>query len=122
MKTRMRDLAVAVAVGCIAFLVLTAVGQSHPTYKLRVESTAYAPGCGDSGRTATGTRPAWGTFAVDPRVIPLGSKIYVPGYGWGVARDTGGAIKGRKLDVWLPSCARAIRWGRRSVTITVVRR
>lgn len=69
------------------------------------------------GTTATGTHTAPGTIAVDPRVIPLGSIVYVPGYGYGRARDTGGAIKGARLDVWFGSCARARQWGVKRVTV-----
>ena len=70
--------------------------------------------------TATGTVPAYGTIAVDPSVIPLGTRMYIPGYGYGVARDTGGAIKGTRIDLFFDSYAQAIRWGRRSVTIYIL--
>jgi 3D (Asp-Asp-Asp) domain-containing protein len=70
------------------------------------------------GHTATGMPVGWGVIAVDPTVIPLGTKLYVPGYGKGVAADIGGAIKGAIIDLWMPwtSCE---QWGRRTVTITV---
>lgn len=70
------------------------------------------------GHTATGMPVGWGVIAVDPTVIPLGTKLYVPGYGKGVAADIGGGIKGRIIDLWMPpaSCA---QWGRRTVTITI---
>lgn len=70
------------------------------------------------GHTATGMPVGWGVVAVDPTVIPLGTKLYVPGYGNAVAADVGGAIKGRIIDLWMPysSC---MKWGRRTVTITV---
>lgn len=70
--------------------------------------------------TATGTVPAYGTVAVDPSVIPLGTRMYIPGYGYCVARDTGGAIKGTRVDLFFESYAQAIRWGRRSVTIYIL--
>lgn len=70
--------------------------------------------------TATGTVPAYGTVAVDPSVIPLGTRMYIPGYGYCVARDTGGAIKGTRIDLFFESYAQAIRWGRRSVTIYIL--
>jgi 3D (Asp-Asp-Asp) domain-containing protein len=73
------------------------------------------------GTTATGTWTAPGTIAVDPRVIPLGSTLYVPGYGYGRARDTGSAIKGYRIDVWLSSCSRARSWGVRRLRIRVGR-
>lgn len=72
------------------------------------------------GRTASGTATNYGTIAVDPYVIPMGSKIYVPGYGWGVASDTGGAIQGSKIDIWYPSTSDCQQWGVRNVTITVM--
>ena len=72
-----------------------------------------------NGRTATGTQAGPGSIAVDPTVIKLGSHLYVPGYGYGYAVDTGGAIKGSLIDVWL-SCDAAIQWGRRQVTIYVL--
>jgi 3D (Asp-Asp-Asp) domain-containing protein len=72
-----------------------------------------------TGRTASGRYTAPGIVAVDPRVIPLGSKLYIPGYGWGVAADTGGAIVGNKIDVWYPSLGQCYAWGVRNVTIQV---
>ena len=72
-----------------------------------------------TGGTATGTLAGPGSIAVDPTVIKLGSHLYVPGYGYGYAVDTGGAIKGTLIDVWL-TCDAAIQWGRRQVTIYVL--
>jgi 3D (Asp-Asp-Asp) domain-containing protein len=72
-----------------------------------------------TGRTASGRYTAPGIVAVDPAVIPLGSKLYIPGYGWGVAADTGGAIVGNKIDVWYPSSGQCYSWGVRNVTIKV---
>lgn len=72
-----------------------------------------------SGRTASGRYTSHGCVAVDPRVIPLGSKLYIPGYGWAVAADTGGAIQGNKIDVWFPSVGQCYQWGVRPVTIKV---
>jgi 3D (Asp-Asp-Asp) domain-containing protein/peptidoglycan hydrolase CwlO-like protein len=72
------------------------------------------------GTTATGIPVAWGVIAVDPRVIPLGTRMFVPGYGQGVAADTGAAVKGAVIDLWFPTCAQAIAWGRRTVTITLL--
>ena len=72
-----------------------------------------------TGHTATGTNAGPGSIAVDPTVIKLGSHLYVPGYGYGYAVDTGGAIKGTLIDVWL-TCDAAIQWGRRQVTIYVL--
>ncbi len=82
---------------------------------LTVVATAYAL----PGRTASGRPVGWGVVAVDPSVIPLGSRLAVPGYGMGVAADTGGAIQGARIDVWFPTVAQALGWGSRTVTVTV---
>ena len=71
------------------------------------------------GRTASGLPVGVGVIAVDPRVIPLGTRVFVPGYGAAVAADVGSAIKGNVIDLWMPSTAAAGAWGRRAVTITV---
>jgi 3D (Asp-Asp-Asp) domain-containing protein len=71
------------------------------------------------GRTASGLPVGWGVVAVDPSVIPLGTRMFVPGYGEAIAADTGTAIKGAIIDVWFPTTAMARAWGRRSVTITL---
>jgi 3D (Asp-Asp-Asp) domain-containing protein len=72
-----------------------------------------------TGHTATGTLAGPGSIAVDPTVIKLGSHLYVPGYGYGYAVDTGGVIRGTLIDVWL-TCDAAIQWGRRQLTIYVL--
>ena len=71
------------------------------------------------GRTASGLPVGAGVVAVDPSVIPLGTRLFIPGYGAGIAADTGSAIKGSIIDLWMPSTAAARRWGRRTVTITI---
>ena len=84
--------------------------------------TAYCNGC--SGRTASGldlrANPNAKVIAVDPRVIPLGTKVYVEGYGYAIAADTGGAIKGHKIDVFFPTKTEAFRWGVRKVKIKIL--
>jgi 3D (Asp-Asp-Asp) domain-containing protein len=68
--------------------------------KLTVFSTSYDKNCaGCSGTTATGMKTGYGVVAVDPKVIPLGSRLYIPGYGEAVAGDTGSSIKGNKIDL-----------------------
>ena len=84
--------------------------------QITVMSTAYCL----RGLTARGTRVNYGTIAVDPRIIPMGSKVYIPGYGWGRALDTGGAIRGNIIDLWFPTSGQCFQWGNRKVTITVV--
>jgi 3D (Asp-Asp-Asp) domain-containing protein len=89
---------------------------SPPTGKrqLVVSATCYDL----SGRTATGMPVGQGVVAVDPSVIPLGTRMYVPGYGNGVAADVGSGIRGDIIDLWMtPSQCAA--WGRRTVTITI---
>lgn len=71
------------------------------------------------GRTASGLPVGVGVIAVDPTVIPLGTRVFVPGYGPAVAADVGSAIKGSIIDLWMPSTAQALAWGRRTVTITI---
>jgi 3D (Asp-Asp-Asp) domain-containing protein len=82
---------------------------------LTVTSTGYSM----SGRTATGLPVGPGIVAVDPAVIPLGTRLSIPGYGEGVAADTGGAVQGLTIDLWFPTLAEALAWGRRTVTITL---
>jgi 3D (Asp-Asp-Asp) domain-containing protein len=57
--------------------------------------------------------------AVDPSVIPLGTRMTIPGYGEAIAADTGSAVHGNVIDLWFASTAEAMRWGRRTVTITI---
>jgi 3D (Asp-Asp-Asp) domain-containing protein/peptidoglycan hydrolase CwlO-like protein len=95
----------------------TGVPPAPPAHgtKMTVSSTGYCL----NGNTATGVPTSPGVVAVDPAVIPLGTHMYVPGYGEGVAADTGSAVKGKTIDVWFESCAKAIAWGRKTVTITL---
>lgn len=95
----------------------TTVPPAPPVHgtKMTVSSTGYCL----KGSTATGVPTSPGVVAVDPTVIPLGTRMYVPGYGEGVAADTGSAVKGRTIDVWFESCADAMAWGRKTVTITL---
>jgi 3D (Asp-Asp-Asp) domain-containing protein len=86
-------------------------------YRLSVDAVAYHL----AGRTALGVPCAKGVVAVDPRTIPLGTRLYVPGYGLAVAADVGTAVKGRIIDLWMPTDAAARKWGRRTVLITVLR-
>jgi 3D (Asp-Asp-Asp) domain-containing protein len=71
------------------------------------------------GRTATGLSVGFGIVAVDPSIIPLGTRLTIPGYGEGVAADTGSAVQGYTIDLWFPTLADALAWGRRTVTITL---
>jgi 3D (Asp-Asp-Asp) domain-containing protein/peptidoglycan hydrolase CwlO-like protein len=90
-------------------------GGTSRVRSLTVMATAYAL----PGRTASGRPVGWGAVAVDPSVIPMGSRLSIPGYGLGVAADTGSAIRGAKIDLWFPTVAQARAWGARVVTITI---
>lgn len=90
-----------------------------------VTATAYTPYCnGCSGKSATGidlrANPNLKVIAVDPSVIKLGSKVWVEGYGTAIAGDTGGAIKGNKIDILVQSDAQARNWGRKKVRVKVL--
>lgn len=103
----------------------TSAPTSDVERTMTVEATAYTAYCnGCSGTTANGTdlraNPHLKVIAVDPRVIPLGTKVWVEGYGEAVAADTGGAIKGNKIDVFIPNKSGAYEWGRRTVTIKIL--
>jgi cystine transport system substrate-binding protein len=79
--------------------------------------TVVATGYDLPGHTATGLPVGWGIAAVDPSVIPLGTRLVVPGYGVAVAADTG--VYGASVDLWFPTAAQADAWGRRTVTISL---
>jgi 3D (Asp-Asp-Asp) domain-containing protein/peptidoglycan hydrolase CwlO-like protein len=81
--------------------------------------TVTATGYSLPGHTATGLPVGYGVVAVDPAVIPLGTRMTIPGYGEGVAADTGTAVTGYTVDLWFPTLADALAWGRRTVTITL---
>jgi cystine transport system substrate-binding protein len=81
--------------------------------------TVSATGYSLAGQTSTGLPVGPGVVAVDPAVIPLGTRISIPGYGEGVAADTGGGVRGNVIDIWFPTLADALAWGRRTVTISL---
>lgn len=88
-----------------------------------LEITAYSkddPGMDGRGIMFTGLPVDKGALAVDPRVIPLGSVVWIPGVGYTVALDTGGAIKGRRADLYIPDRAKALEWGRKTVKVRVL--
>ena len=87
------------------------------SYRLKVDAVAYHL----PGKTALGLPVGKGVVAVDPKLIPLGTRLFVPGYGRSIAADVGTAIKGRIIDVWMPSDAAARSWGRKTVVITIYR-
>jgi 3D (Asp-Asp-Asp) domain-containing protein len=103
----------------------TKAASKSASYKeITVKATAYTASCkGCSGITYTGINlkknPNAKVISVDPNVIPLGSKVYVPGYGEAIAADKGSAVKGNKIDVFIPNKQRALQWGSKTVTIKV---
>lgn len=109
-------------------------GQDRSETKKLVEKTVMSKSAGANrgsfvatayclrGKTAMGHSVRQGIIAADPRVLRLGSKIYVNGGGYSgsyLVSDTGGKIKGKRLDIWMASCAEARRFGRRTVTVHV---
>jgi 3D (Asp-Asp-Asp) domain-containing protein len=112
------------ALAAVLFVFVLGIGgsalgqpQAPQAYRLKVDAVAYYL----PGKTAFGVPVGKGVVAVDPKLIPLGTKLHVPGYGPGLAADVGYAIKGRVIDLWFPSTAKARNWGRRTVTITIYR-
>jgi 3D (Asp-Asp-Asp) domain-containing protein/peptidoglycan hydrolase CwlO-like protein len=91
--------------------------QAPPSgsHTMTVTATAYSGG----GSTATGLPVGYGVAAVDPTVIPLGTRMTIPGYGEAVAADTGSGVRGAWVDVWLPTQAQAEAWGTQTLTITI---
>jgi uncharacterized protein YabE (DUF348 family) len=102
-------------------------GQSIRFHRaIEVTATAYCPckkccGQASSGNTSTGIRAGRGVIAVDPRVIPLGSKVYVDGYGYAVAADVGSAIKSNKIDVCFDTHQEALDWGYKKTKVYILR-
>jgi 3D (Asp-Asp-Asp) domain-containing protein len=108
---------------CFTRGTLLASRSGSYTRSIRMVATAYAPfhcGGSKSGRTACGMMAGYGIVAVDPRVIRLGTKLYVEDYGFCVAGDTGGAIKGTRIDLGFDTYSEAIRFGRRTVAVYVL--
>ena len=110
--------------------VSTSRGSMYYTQHISAEATAYCSctSCtgGGSGLTASGIPVnrdpnGYSTVAVDPNVIPLGTKLYIPGYGLAIAADTGGAIKGNKVDLFHNSHSEALSFGRQSIEVYVLK-
>jgi peptidoglycan DL-endopeptidase CwlO len=114
LDSRARGLAAAEAAAAPAGTALTSA-PSAGGRSLTVTATGYSL----QGRTSSGVSVGWGVIAVDPSVIPLGTRMAIPGYGEGVAADTGGAVVGARIDLWFPTRAEALSWGTRSVTISL---
>ncbi|WP_077614552.1 G5 and 3D domain-containing protein [Caenibacillus caldisaponilyticus] len=106
---------------------ILAVGtQPSGTAKvLTMRSSAYTADCkGCGGVTTTGINlkrhPGMKVIAVDPQIIPLGTRVYVEGYGYAIAADTGGGIHGHRIDVFFPSESQAVAWGLRTVQVKIL--
>jgi len=93
--------------------------RSFETHKevLELETTAYTH---TGNTTFTGVYPQVGTIAVDPKIIPLGTKMWVEGYGYGIAQDTGGLIKGHIIDLFMDTEEECWDWGRRKVNVYIL--
>ena len=101
-------------------LVKTPQGILPFSKKLRVFSTSYDKNCsGCNETTATGLKTGYGVVAVDPRVIPLGTRLYIPGYGLATAGDTGGNIKGTRVDLGFDD-VKSAWWSARFVEIYIL--
>jgi len=88
-----------------------------------MSATSYSPDPSENGgssRTSTGLKIGHGIVAVDPNFIPLGTKLYIEGYGYAVAGDTGGAIKGNRIDLGHDSTSASNRFGRRKVKVYIL--
>ena len=102
-------------------MVSTPAGDFKYSESLTVVATGYTrfdDGC--TSTTATGTAAIRGAVAVDPSVIPLGTRLYIPGYGIGTAEDTGGAIEGNRIDLCYNTVNEAYAWGRQTVTVYIL--
>jgi len=104
----------------VAQSILTPSGYMKYKRVIYGEATAYTWGGGASGHTSVGLYPKRGIVAVDPRVIPYYTKMYIPGYGMAIAGDTGGAIVGTRIDLFMDSLHECYQWGRRDVEIYIL--
>ena len=99
----------------------TSRGAMRFSRAIYMEASAYLPGDGGgAGITATGMAARHGVVAVDPNVIPLGTRLFIPGYGVAIAADTGGAIQGAKIDLCMDDYGEAISFGRQSVKVYIL--
>lgn len=109
-------IAMAIALLLAGTAATTAQAKRNSSYRMTVLRTAYCL----RGTMADGHYVHWGAVATDRRVIPQGARMYIPGYGWGRAEDTGSAVVGRHIDVWVPNCNVALHMTK-YVTITIYR-
>ena len=124
-----------IALGTVGVYTPSRGGEIRYTKKLKVRATAYTADYASTGKgpddpylgvTSTGKMAkrnpdGYSTIAVDPRVIPLGTKLWVDGYGYAIAEDVGGAIKGNKIDLYFHSSEEMWEWGSRNVNIYILK-
>ena len=107
----------------LKLILIASMLQGYTLPSTTFGTTAYCP-CSqcNSGYTLTyrETQMGKGIIASDPNVLPLDSLIYVPGYGFGIVHDTGGAIKGDRLDLCYNSHGEALNWGRKNKNVIVI--
>lgn len=116
-----------VASGTLGVLNLSRGGSKVLYNKsIKVRATAYCKAETGGARTASGTstrrnQNGYSSIAVDPRVVPLGTKVYVEGYGYAIAEDTGGAIQGNVIDLYFDSSSEMNNWGSRYVNVYFIK-
>ncbi len=120
-----RDKIIGIGTKIVVRTLMTAGGSVRYVDVKEMEATAYYPGPESTGAwadgiTATGLRAGHGIVAVDPRVIPLGTKVFIPGYGPAVAADVGGAIKGHRIDLCFDTYREAVHFGRRKLQVYIL--
>jgi len=134
-KTNSQPVKEIIALGTTSVFSSSRGGDISYTKKLKVRATAYTADFNCTGKgpgdpafaiTSTGTTAkrnpnGYSTVAVDPRVIPLGTKLWIEGYGYGIAEDVGGAIKGNKIDLYYNSSGESWNWGARNVNIYILK-
>lgn len=100
---------------------MNTIGLRSYSQVLYMEASAYLPyDGGGAGYTALGIPARYGVVAVDPDIIPLGTRVYIPGYGEAIAADTGGAINGYMIDLCMEDYTQAIAFGRRGVEVYIL--
>ncbi len=113
-----------VEVGSKERIIATSRGSTRFKKHYTMTATAYTDDKASQGKwvgkTATGMKPQVGVVAVDPRVIPLRSQLYIEGYGFAIAGDTGGSIKGNRIDLFKETRTEAYKFGRRKVNVYVL--
>lgn len=124
-----------VAVGTLSTISVSRGGNVMYSASIKAKATAYSagfsstgkrPGDKNYGKTATGTTArrnpnGYSSVAVDPRVIPLGTKLYIEGYGYAVAEDTGGGIRGNTIDVFFETDGECYKWGVKNVNVYILK-